>query len=144
MAAQSVNVLITGANRGLGLEMVGQLVQGSVPVKKLIACCRDPDGPRAQVSPGLLFFLLSTIFRSLQFCSALACELPGTHHNQLFCKHLKTNVSRPFKRWRSSILMSSRLSVWVRVHFHIHSHIWMTHPPPSPLWDRAWRTWLFV
>lgn len=49
MAARSVNVLITGANRGLGLEMVQQMVKGSIPVKKMIACCRDPDGPRAEV-----------------------------------------------------------------------------------------------
>ncbi|CAG01124.1 unnamed protein product [Tetraodon nigroviridis] len=48
MAAQKVNVLITGANRGLGLEMVSQMVKGSVAVSKLIACCRDPDGPGAE------------------------------------------------------------------------------------------------
>lgn len=70
MAAQSLNVLITGANRGLGLEMVGQMVKDSVPVKKLIACCRDPDGPRAEVSPELLFFLF-TIFHSV--CSSALC-----------------------------------------------------------------------
>lgn len=49
MAARAVNVLITGANRGLGLEMVQQMVKGSIPVKKMIACCRDPDGQRAEV-----------------------------------------------------------------------------------------------
>lgn len=53
MAGRSVNVLITGANRGLGLEMVVQMVKGSIPVKKLIACCRDPTGSRAEVSPEL-------------------------------------------------------------------------------------------
>lgn len=67
MAAQSGNVLITGANRGLGLEMVGQMVKGSVPVHKLIACCRDPDGPRAEVSPELLYFALDSLPQ--QFCS---------------------------------------------------------------------------
>lgn len=70
MAAQSVNVLITGANRGLGLEMVGQMVKGDLPVKKMIACCRDPDGPRAEVSPDLLF-LLFTIFHGV--CSSALC-----------------------------------------------------------------------
>lgn len=49
MAAQAVNVLITGANRGLGLEMVKQMVEGKIPVRKMFACCRDPDGPRAEV-----------------------------------------------------------------------------------------------
>ncbi|XP_068435022.1 C-signal-like [Clinocottus analis] len=48
MAAQAVSVLITGANRGLGLEMVKQMAEGSRPLKKLFACCRDPDGPRAE------------------------------------------------------------------------------------------------
>lgn len=67
MAAQSVNMLITGANRGLGLEMVGQIVKGSIPVKKLIACCRDPNGPTAEVSSELL--LLSARPQCQQFCS---------------------------------------------------------------------------
>nr|XP_046270645.1 C-factor-like [Scatophagus argus] len=48
MAALPVNVLITGANRGLGLEMVRQIVEAYKPVKRLFACCRDPDGPRAE------------------------------------------------------------------------------------------------
>ncbi|XP_035510784.1 C-factor-like [Morone saxatilis] len=48
MAGQAVNVLITGANRGLGLEMVKQMLETYRPVKKLFACCRDPDGPRAE------------------------------------------------------------------------------------------------
>ncbi|MEE8306846.1 MAG: SDR family NAD(P)-dependent oxidoreductase, partial [Gammaproteobacteria bacterium] len=34
-------VLITGANRGLGLEMVRQYAADNYQV---IACCRDPDG----------------------------------------------------------------------------------------------------
>lgn len=50
MAAQPVTVLITGANRGLGLEMVKQMLEGKCPVKKLFACCRDPNGPKAEVS----------------------------------------------------------------------------------------------
>ncbi|XP_049924843.1 C-factor-like [Epinephelus moara] len=48
MAAHPVSVLITGANRGLGLEMVKQMVETPHPVRKLFACCRDPDGPRAE------------------------------------------------------------------------------------------------
>ncbi|KAI3359733.1 hypothetical protein L3Q82_014107, partial [Scortum barcoo] len=53
MAAKPCTVLITGANRGLGLEMVKQMVEGSHPVKKLFACCRDPDGPRAEALKAL-------------------------------------------------------------------------------------------
>ncbi|XP_041735260.1 C-factor-like [Coregonus clupeaformis] len=47
MAAKACSVLITGANRGLGLEMVKQMVGSPRPVHQLFACCRDPDGPRA-------------------------------------------------------------------------------------------------
>ncbi|GLD49256.1 uncharacterized protein AKAME5_000307400 [Lates japonicus] len=46
-ASGPVSVLIAGANRGLGLEMVKQMVEGPNPAKKLFACCRDPDGSRA-------------------------------------------------------------------------------------------------
>ncbi|XP_074512559.1 C-signal-like [Sebastes fasciatus] len=48
MAAHPASVLITGANRGLGLEMVKQMVEAHRPVKKMFACCRDPDGARAE------------------------------------------------------------------------------------------------
>ncbi|KAM8843805.1 C-signal-like [Spinachia spinachia] len=48
MATKAASVLITGANRGLGLEMVTQMVEASPGVRKLFACCRDPDGPRAE------------------------------------------------------------------------------------------------
>ena len=50
MATQPANVLITGTNRGLGLEMVKQMMEDPRPVRKMFACCRDPDGPRAEVS----------------------------------------------------------------------------------------------
>ncbi|KAF3700072.1 Carbonyl reductase [NADPH] 1 [Channa argus] len=49
MAAHSISILITGANRGLGLEMVKQMIETAQPVKNLFACCRDPDGPKSEV-----------------------------------------------------------------------------------------------
>lgn len=79
MAAQTVNVLITGANRGLGLEMISQMVKGGVPVRKLIACCRDPDGPRAEVSLELL-----TIIHSVR--SAPCDAGTGITRPQFTCK----------------------------------------------------------
>ena len=39
----SRNILITGCNRGLGLEFVKQLTQNPNPPSKIIATCRDPD-----------------------------------------------------------------------------------------------------
>ncbi|KAM4598262.1 C-signal-like [Polymixia lowei] len=53
MAARPRNVLITGANRGLGLEMVRQMVDAPHPVRKLFACCRDPDAPKSQALQAL-------------------------------------------------------------------------------------------
>ncbi|XP_063169281.1 C-signal-like [Candoia aspera] len=42
------SVLVTGSNRGLGLELVRQLVGKSNPPQWIFATCRDPAGPRAQ------------------------------------------------------------------------------------------------
>lgn len=49
MAGKAQNILVTGANRGLGLEMVKQLAEKSSPGQKIFACCRDPSAPKAQV-----------------------------------------------------------------------------------------------
>ncbi|XP_046893392.1 C-factor-like [Hypomesus transpacificus] len=47
-ATRACSVLITGANRGLGLEMVKQMMEAPQPVRQLFACCRDPEGPKAE------------------------------------------------------------------------------------------------
>ncbi|KAK2833335.1 hypothetical protein Q5P01_017224 [Channa striata] len=48
MEMAPISILITGANRGLGLEMVKQMIETAQPVKKLFACCRDPNGPKSE------------------------------------------------------------------------------------------------
>ncbi|XP_065279015.1 C-signal-like [Emys orbicularis] len=42
------SVLVTGANRGIGLELVKQLVRKPNPPGWIFATCRDPEGARAQ------------------------------------------------------------------------------------------------
>uniref|UniRef100_A0A8D0DUL9 C-factor-like n=1 Tax=Salvator merianae TaxID=96440 RepID=A0A8D0DUL9_SALMN len=42
------SVLVTGSNRGIGLELVKQLVARSDRPEWIFAGCRDPEGPRAQ------------------------------------------------------------------------------------------------
>ncbi|XP_048371184.1 C-factor-like isoform X1 [Sphaerodactylus townsendi] len=42
------SVLVTGSNRGIGLELVRQLVGQSKKPEWIFATCRDPKGPRAQ------------------------------------------------------------------------------------------------
>ncbi|XP_050778407.1 C-factor-like isoform X2 [Gopherus flavomarginatus] len=42
------SVLVTGANRGIGLELVKQLLEKSNPPEWVFATCRDPEGERAQ------------------------------------------------------------------------------------------------
>ena len=42
------SVLITGANRGLGLEFVKQLLNLPSPPELLFAACRDPDNAKVE------------------------------------------------------------------------------------------------
>lgn len=52
MAALARSVLVTGSNRGIGLELVRQLAASPRPPQHIFATCRDPEGPRGKVSAG--------------------------------------------------------------------------------------------
>lgn len=43
MAKTISSVIITGANRGLGLEFVRQYLKLDSPPQIIVATCRDPD-----------------------------------------------------------------------------------------------------
>ncbi|KAL8194863.1 UNVERIFIED_CONTAM: hypothetical protein K2H54_037267 [Gekko kuhli] len=47
------SVLVTGSNRGIGLELIRQLVGNSKRPEWIFATCRDPEGPHAQELKGL-------------------------------------------------------------------------------------------
>ncbi|KAM3919778.1 C-signal-like [Leptodactylus fuscus] len=42
------SVLITGCNRGIGLELIKKFVAKSSPPEKIFATCRNPEGPRSE------------------------------------------------------------------------------------------------
>ncbi|KAM6252995.1 C-signal-like [Porphyrio hochstetteri] len=48
MAALAQSVLVTGSNRGIGLELVRQLAASPQPPQHIFATCRDPEGPRGK------------------------------------------------------------------------------------------------
>ena len=42
------SVLVTGANRGIGLEFVRQLLALQTPPKHVLASCRNPDAAQVR------------------------------------------------------------------------------------------------
>uniref|UniRef100_A0A8B9SRU7 C-factor n=1 Tax=Anas platyrhynchos TaxID=8839 RepID=A0A8B9SRU7_ANAPL len=50
-ALRARTVLLTGSNRGIGLELVKQLLGGPRPPAWIFATCRDPEGPPGSESP---------------------------------------------------------------------------------------------
>lgn len=43
------NILVTGTNRGIGLDLVKMLAERTGQRSHIYACCREPEGSRAEV-----------------------------------------------------------------------------------------------
>ncbi|XP_042299947.1 uncharacterized oxidoreductase C663.09c-like, partial [Sceloporus undulatus] len=48
MAPLARSVLVTGSNRGIGLELVRQLAEMTDPPEHIFATCRNPEGPKGK------------------------------------------------------------------------------------------------
>lgn len=131
MAAEGGTVLITGANRGLGLEMVRQLVECDKPAKRVFACCRDPKGAPAEVrvfTSGVVSELLNKRKVLPLGIDLFNCKVPATDGSEIgmtapaiknnprwvgfFASSCRLCVYRPWKLWQRSILTSPS-SAWV-------------------------------
>ncbi|XP_074838942.1 C-signal-like [Carettochelys insculpta] len=77
------SVLVTGANRGIGLELVKQLLGNSSPPEWVFATCRDPGGGRMQELQNLAAKHPNLVTVALGGCPApgpeLPSRLPATH-----------------------------------------------------------------
>ena len=63
MALKVRSVLVTGANRGIGLELIKQFANLPSPPEFIFAGCRSPDSAKVSRSNVSICFL--TIFQSI-------------------------------------------------------------------------------
>ena len=66
MSVRARSIVVTGANRGLGLEMVRQLISSDTPPQHLFATCRDPDAATVRIDSWpyqIVVYITSTLWR---------------------------------------------------------------------------------
>lgn len=81
------SVLVTGANRGIGLGLVQHFLRMPKPPQWIFAGCRDPKGQRAQElqnlaskHPNIIIIPLGRCPELGILCSSSSGELPGWAH----------------------------------------------------------------
>ncbi|XP_010070918.1 PREDICTED: uncharacterized oxidoreductase C663.06c-like, partial [Pterocles gutturalis] len=77
------SVLVTGANRGIGLGLVQHLLGLPNPPKRVFAACRDPKGQRAQELQNLASKHPNLVIIQLGRCPEVAVTCPrstGVEH----------------------------------------------------------------
>ncbi|EMP28839.1 C-factor [Chelonia mydas] len=98
-------VLLTGSNRGIGLELVKQLLGKSNPPQWVFATCQDPEGARGQLDGLGLNLVINNagIFCNLSLAMVDSREMLGAY---------KTNVVGP-------MLVGQTPPVWCSALFNV-------------------------
>ncbi|XP_033748212.1 C-factor-like isoform X1 [Pecten maximus] len=73
-------ILITGANRGLGLEFVKQIVCFSTPPKYLFATCRNPDSATSLQEIAKLYSCIKVMKFDVTGCGEIQAVYDRTRH----------------------------------------------------------------
>ncbi|CAM5092440.1 unnamed protein product [Natator depressus] len=71
------SVLLTGSNRGIGLELVKQLLGKSNPPQWVFATCRDPEGARGQELQNMVSKYPNLVMVKLEMLRAYKTNVVG-------------------------------------------------------------------
>jgi NAD(P)-dependent dehydrogenase (short-subunit alcohol dehydrogenase family) len=124
----SLNVLVIGASRGIGLEFVRQLLADG-RVQHLYATYRDADSPLLQIADGRLHCLAVDITSEAQIAAAAqAIQLTGKLHYAINCVGiLHDDQLQPEKSLRH--IETDRLLQYFQVN-SIGAVLWAKHLQP--------------
>ncbi|XP_020378245.1 C-factor-like [Rhincodon typus] len=109
------SVLVTGANRGLGLELVHQLARAERPPRYLLAGCRDPQSTRARdlvnlakSFPNIKVLKLDVDdFGSIQECAAQIEKILGNNGLNLLINNAGVNYGGALNEITPESMMNS-------------------------------------